>query len=33
VDLALRPFAEARPAAGRLSERPRLASVGEAVAK
>jgi hypothetical protein len=32
VDLALRPFAEARPGAGRLSERPRLAPVGEAVA-
>ena len=32
VDLALRPFAEAKPKAGRLSERPCLASVGEAVA-
>jgi hypothetical protein len=32
VDLALRPFAEARPGAGRLSERPRLAPAGEAVA-
>jgi hypothetical protein len=30
VDLAMRPFAEARPGAGRLSERPRLAPVGEA---